>query len=70
MDEGSPVDIIYLDVQNKVPHQRYILNLKPHDIGISVINSAMDYWQETKGGSGCRRFKVEISFEWSTKMIP
>ena len=34
VDEGSPVDIIYLDFQkafDKVPHQRLILKLKSHD---------------------------------------
>ena len=33
MDEGSPVDVIYLDFQkafDKVPHQRLILKLKSH----------------------------------------
>ena len=41
VDEGSPVDIIYLDFQkafDKVPHQRLILQLKSHGIGISIIN--------------------------------
>ena len=41
VDEGSPVDIIYLDFQkafDKVPHQRLILKLKSHGIGISIIN--------------------------------
>ena len=36
IDEGSPVDIIYLDVQkafDKVPHQRSLLKLKAHGIG-------------------------------------
>ena len=40
VDEGSPVDIIYLDFQkafDKVPHQRLILKLKSHGIGISII---------------------------------
>ena len=35
IDEGSPVDIIYLDIQkafDKVPHQRLLLKLKAHDI--------------------------------------
>ena len=39
MDEGSPVDIIYLDFQkafDKVPHQILIPKLKSHDIGISI----------------------------------
>ena len=41
VDEGSPVDIIYLDFQkafDKVTHQRQILKLKSHGIGISIIN--------------------------------
>ena len=45
VDEGSPVDVIYLDFQNafdKVPHQRLtvlvILKLKSHGMGNSVIN--------------------------------
>ena len=41
MDEWSPVDIIYLDVQKafvKVPHQRLILKLISPGIGISKIN--------------------------------
>ena len=41
MDEGSPVDIIYLDFQkafDKVPHQRLILKLKLHGMGNSIIN--------------------------------
>ena len=41
MDEGSPVDVIYLDVQkafDKVPHQRLILKLKSHGMGNSIIN--------------------------------
>ena len=39
IDEGSPVDIIYLDFQkvfNKVPHQRLLLKLKAHGIGDSI----------------------------------
>ena len=42
VDEGSPVDILYLDFQkafDKVPHQRLILKLKSHGIyRISIIN--------------------------------
>ena len=43
MEEGSPVDIKYLDFQkafDKVPHQRLILKLKSHGMGNSrpIIN--------------------------------
>ena len=41
VDEGSPVDIIYLDFQkefDKVPHQRLIVKLKSHGIEISTVN--------------------------------
>ena len=41
VDEGSPVDIIYLDFQkafDEVPHQRLILKLKSHCMGNSIIN--------------------------------
>ena len=41
MDDGSPVDVIYLDFQkafDKVPHQRQILKLKSHGMGNSIIN--------------------------------
>ena len=41
IDEGSPVDIIYLDFQkafDKVPHQRLLLKLKAHGIGEGIID--------------------------------
>ena len=41
VDEGSPVDVTYLDFQkafDKVPHQRIILKLKSHGMGNSIIN--------------------------------
>ena len=41
IDEGSPVDIIYLDFQNtfdNMPHQRLLLKLKVHGIGDGIID--------------------------------
>ena len=41
VDDGSPVDVVYLDFQkafDKVPHQRVLLKLKAHGIGNDVIN--------------------------------
>ena len=40
MDDGSPVDVIYLDFQKafgKVPHPRLIRKLKSHGIGNSIF---------------------------------
>ena len=58
VDEGSPVDVIYLDFQkafDKVPHQRLILKLKSHGMGNSIINW-IEQRQETKGSCGSRGF--------------
>ena len=41
MDEGSPVDVIYLDFEkafDQVPHQTLIHKLKSHGVGNSIIN--------------------------------
>ena len=41
VDEGPPVDIIYLDffkAFDKVPHQRLLLKLMAHGIGNGMIN--------------------------------
>ena len=46
VDEGSPVDVIYLDFQkafDKVPHQSLILKLKSHGMGNSIVNWT-DQW--------------------------
>ena len=40
-DDGSSVDVRYLDFQNafdKVPHQRLLIKLKSHGTGESVVN--------------------------------
>ena len=40
-DDGSPVDVIYLDFHkafDKVPHQRLLIKLKSHGMGESVVN--------------------------------
>ena len=41
VDDGSPVDVVYLDFQkafDKVPHQRLLLKLNADGIGNDVIN--------------------------------
>ena len=41
VDDGSSVDVIYLDFQkpfDKVTHQRLILKLKSHGMGNSIMN--------------------------------
>ena len=46
VDDGSPVDVVYLDFQkasDKVPRQRLLLKLKAHGIGNDVINW-MEKW--------------------------
>ena len=46
VDDGSPVDVIYLDFQkafDKVPNQRRIRKLKSHGMGNSIINS-VEQW--------------------------
>ena len=74
LDEGSPVDIIYLDFKkalDKVPHQRLLLKLKAHGIGNEMIN-----WIEKWLIDRRQRVVVdgEVSnwrtgFEWSTAGI-
>ena len=51
VDEGSPVDVIYLDFQkafDKVPHQRLILKLKAHGMGNSIINWIEQWLTDTR----------------------
>ncbi len=62
MDEGSTVDIIYLDFQkacDNVPHQRLILKLQSHGMGNGIIN-----WIEQRLTD--RRQKVVVDGEVSS----
>ena len=61
VDEGEPVDIIYLDFQkafDKVPHERLILKLKALGIGGTVL----DWIREWLRG---RKQKIVINGEYS-----
>ena len=75
MDDGSPVDVIYLDFQkafDKVPHQRLIRQLKSHGMGNSIYNKldrTVANRQETKGGCGRIGFQFETSLEWGATRI-
>ena len=56
-DDGSPVDVIYLDFQkafDKVPHQRLLIKLKFNGTGESVVNWVRDWLSGRK-----QRFVVE-----------
>ena len=77
IDEGSPVDIIYLDFQkafDRVPHQRLLLKLKAHGIGDGLIDW-IEQWLTDRRQRVIvyiyrwRSFKLEISFEWGTTRI-
>ena len=71
VDDGSPVDVVYLDFQkafDKVAHQRLLIKLKAYGIGESMINWIQAWLTD-------RRQRVivegEISnwkpvFEWSS----
>ena len=63
VDDGSPVDVIYLDFQkafDKVPHQRLILKLQSHSMGNSIIK-----WIEQWLGLTGRRQRVVVDGEVS-----
>ena len=77
IDEGSPVDIIYLDFHkafDKVPHQRLLFKLKARGIGDGIIDW-IEQWLTDRTSEDSvfycrwRSFKLEISFEWGTTRI-
>ena len=60
VDDGSPVDVVYLDFQkafDKVPHQRLLLKLKAHGIRFNKIchPSQRPRWQVDKEAIGLSR---------------
>ena len=62
MDDGLPVDVIYLDFQkafDKVPHQRRIVKLKSHGMGNSIINWIEQWFSD-------RRHRVVVDGEVSS----
>ena len=70
VDDGSQVDVIYLDFQkafDKVPHQRLIIKLKSHVMGNSIINWIEQWLTDRRQRvvvdgevSGCNRQNIEI----------
>ena len=69
VDDGSQVDVIYLDFQkafDKVPHQRLILQLKSHGMGNRIINW-IEQWLKD------RRHRVVVDGEvssWKPVLMP
>ena len=68
MDHGSPVDVIYLDFQkafDKVPHQRLLIKLKSHEMGVHIVGPNMDTKlanrQKAKGKCGRRNISMDCS---------
>ena len=80
MDDGSPVDVIYLDFQkafDKVPNQRLILKLKATKLisGLRGLRYEEPLWTDntrntiSKGGGGdqIEVFKIFILICWNTR---
>ena len=66
IDEGSPVNIMYLDFQkafDKVLHQRLLLSLKAHGIRDGIIDW-IEQWLTDRRQHVIIDGEVEISFEW------
>ena len=61
VDDGSPVDVIYLDFQkafNKVPHQRLLIKLKSHGMGVNIVTWIQNWLTD-------RRQRVSVEGETS-----
>ena len=51
VDDGSPVDVIYLDFQkafDKVPHQRLLIKLKSHGMGVNIVTWIQNWLTDRK----------------------
>ena len=75
VDDGSTVDVVYLDFQkafDKVPHQRLLLKLKVHGIGndvITWIEKWLTHRRQRVIVDGEISNKLEICSEWCTTGI-
>ena len=61
VDDGSPVDVIYLDFQkafDKVPHQRLLIKLKSHGMGVNIVTWIQNWLTD-------RRQRVSVEGETS-----
>ena len=61
VDDGSPVDVIYLDFQkafDKVPHQRLLIKLKLHGMGVNIVTWIQNWLTD-------RRQRVSVEGETS-----
>ena len=72
MDDGSPVDVIYLDLQkafDKVPHQRLILKLKSHGMGNSIVNWIGQLLTDRRQRVVVDGEVFQVSLEWGAARI-
>ena len=67
VDDGSPVDVVYLDFQkafDKVPHQRLLIKLKAYGIWESMIS-----WIQTWLTDRRQRVKVEGGYKTGNQFV-
>ena len=51
VDDGSPVDVIYLDFGkafDKVPHQILLIKIKSHGMGVNIVNLVQNWLTDRK----------------------